>query len=99
MPAETHRSRGGADRDDLLALVREAAATLVDADPDDVSASTALADLGIEGLVLLDLVELLEEELGERTIGLSVDDDELADLRTVGDVVDLLAALVQGTAR
>jgi acyl carrier protein len=37
---------------------------------------------------LIELVESLEEELGERTVGFSVDDEDLADLRTVGEAVD-----------
>ena len=45
-------------------------------------------DLEADSLALIELVEALEEDLGERTVGFSVDDDDLADLRTVGDAVD-----------
>ncbi len=46
------------------------------------------ADLDADSLALIELVEALEEELGERTVGFTIDDDDLADLRTVGDAVD-----------
>ena len=45
-------------------------------------------DLGADSLALIELVEALEEELGERTVGFSVDDEDLADLRTVREAVD-----------
>ena len=37
---------------------------------------------------LIELVEALEEELGERTVGFHIDDEDLADLKTVRDAVD-----------
>ena len=36
--------------------------------------------------------EVLEAELGERTVGFSIDDEDLADLMTVGDAVDYVVA-------
>ena len=37
-------------------------------------------------------MEALEEELGERTVGFSIDDEDLVDLRTVRDAVDYVVA-------
>ena len=39
-------------------------------------------------LALIELVEALEEELSERTSGFRIDDEDLADLKTVRDAVD-----------
>jgi len=44
-------------------------------------------DLGADSLDLVELVEALEEEFGVR-----IDDEELADIATVGEAYDLIAA-------
>jgi len=44
-------------------------------------------DLGADSLDLVELVEALEEEFGVR-----IDDEELADITTVGEAYELLAA-------
>ena len=46
------------------------------------------ADLDADSLALIELVVALEEELGERTVGFSIDDEDLGDLKTVRDAVD-----------
>jgi len=37
---------------------------------------------------LIELVEGLEEELAERTVGFRIEDEDLEDLKTVRDAVD-----------
>ena len=37
---------------------------------------------------LIELVESLEEEVGERSIGFRIEDEDLEDLKTVRDAVD-----------
>ena len=49
-------------------------------------------DLDADSLALIELVEALEEELSERTIGFRIDDEDLADLKTVRDAVDYVHA-------
>ena len=49
-------------------------------------------DLGADSLALIELVEALEEELGERTVGFTIDDDDLAELKTVRDAVEYVVA-------
>jgi acyl carrier protein len=44
-------------------------------------------DLGADSLDLVELVEALEEEFGVR-----IDDEELADIATVGEAFELIAA-------
>ena len=43
-------------------------------------------------LALIELVEALEEELSERSVGFRIDDDDLEDLRTVRDAVDYVVS-------
>ena len=45
-------------------------------------------DLDADSLALIELVEALEEELGERTVGFRIEDEDLEDLKTVRDAVD-----------
>ena len=49
---------------------------------------TTFAGLDADSLALIELVEALEEDLGERTVGFSIDDEDLGDLKTVRDAVD-----------
>jgi acyl carrier protein len=43
-------------------------------------------------------VEILEAELGERTVGFSVDDEDLAELTTVGEAVDYVVTRLGASA-
>jgi acyl carrier protein len=52
-------------------------------------------DLGADSLALIELVEALEEELGERTVGFRIDDEDLEDLKTVRDAVDYVVAKLE----
>jgi acyl carrier protein len=89
MPAETHVGQGSATPDEVLALVREHLSEILDIDEDRIRRDSRFADdLDADSLALIELVEILEDELGERTVGFRVDDEDLADLRTVGDAVD-----------
>ena len=89
MPAETHVERSPIGPDEVLRLIRDRLVEILEIDEDRVTRDARFAeDLGADSLALIELVESLEEELGERTVGFSVDDEDLADLRTVGEAVD-----------
>ena len=91
MPAETHTTRDPISRDDVIALLRDQVGEIFEVDPDTVELTSDFRDdLGADELALIDLVEALEGELGERSVGLHIDDEDLAELRTVGDVVDYI---------
>jgi acyl carrier protein len=97
VPAETHVERAPLGPDDVLALVRDRIVELLDVDDADVTLDSDLVDdLHADGLAVIELLESLEDELAERSVGLAVDDDELADVRTVRDVVDLVVAGLSG---
>ena len=89
MPAETHLEGGPLDRGAVFELIRDRLADILEIDPSEISEGQSFADdLDADSLALIELVEALEEELGERTVGFHIDDDDLADLRTVRDAVD-----------
>lgn len=89
MPAETHVTHGPIGRDEVFALIRERLAEILEIDESTVTLESSFADdLDADSLALIELVEALEEELGERTVGFQIDDEDLGDLRTVKDAVD-----------
>jgi acyl carrier protein len=93
LPAETHVEHGPVSRDEIVALVRDQLSEILEIEPDTIELTSVFVDdLGADSLALLDLVDGLEGELGERSVGLSVDDEDLDDLRTVGDIVDYVMA-------
>ena len=93
MPAETHMEGAPIERDEVLDLVRERLADILEVDPAGIAEGSAFADdLGADSLALIELVEALEEELSERSVGFRIDDDDLEDLRTVRDAVDYVVS-------
>lgn len=97
MPAETHVEQGPMSRQEVLDLVRERLADILEIDPDGIKEGDSFADdLGADSLALIELVEELEEELGERSVGFRIEDEDLEDLKTVRDAVDYVFARVSG---
>ena len=89
MPAETHVTHGPIDRQEIVDLVRDRLADILEVDPSTIHEGDSFADdLEADSLALIELVEALEEELGERSVGFHIDDEDLADLKTVRDAVD-----------
>jgi acyl carrier protein len=97
MPAETHSHRGPVDAAEVSRIVREQLAEILDTDPAAVTPDARLrADLDADDLALIELVEAVEAELGERMVGLSIDDEDLAELQTVGDAIECVLANIEG---
>lgn len=93
MPAETHIERSPLDRQAVFELIREQLADILETEPTRITEGSSFsADLDADSLALIELVEALEEELGERTVGFRIDDEDLEDLRTVRDAVDYVVA-------
>ncbi len=93
MPAETHVEKGPIDRRQVFELIQEQLADILEIEPAAISESSSFAeDLDADSLALIELVEALEEELGERTVGFRIEDEDLEDLRTVRDAVDYVVA-------
>ena len=93
MPAETHIEQGPLDRQGVFELIRDQLADILEIEPAGISeTSSFVEDLDADSLALIELVEALEEELGERSVGFRIDDEDLEDLRTVRDAVDYVVA-------
>ncbi len=89
MPAETHVEQGPLGRDEIFEIVRDRLADILEIEPSTISEGQSFVDdLDADSLALIELVEALEEELSERTVGFRIDDEDLADLKTVRDAVD-----------
>lgn len=96
MPAETHVEQGPLDRAAVFEIVRGNLADILEIDPSTISEGQSFADdLDADSLALIELVEALEEELGERSVGFRIEDEDLVDLKTVRDAVDYVYAKVQ----
>ena len=97
MPAETHVEQNPLDRAGVLEIVRAALGDILEIDPSSISEGQSFVDdLGADSLALIELVEALEEELGERSIGFRIEDEDLVDLKTVRDAVDYVLDRVKG---
>jgi len=99
MPAETHVGGSTLGPDEVLAIIRERLAEILEIDDAIVTLDATFSDdLDADSLALIELVEALEEELGERTVGFTIDDDDLAELKTVRDAVDYVVARLAGAS-
>ena len=97
MPAETHMERQPLTREDVERIIQDQVGEILAIDPDSVKVTDRFAeDLRADSLALVELVDMLEEELSERTAGFEFDDEDLADLVTGADAVDYVMALVGG---
>lgn len=97
MPAETHMEQPPMTREEVFALVRDRLADILEIEPDVIREGDAFDDLEADSLALIELVEALEEELGERTVGFRMEDEDLQDLKSVRDAVDYVYLKAGGT--
>ena len=89
MPAETHMEQSPMTRNEVFELIRDRLSDILEIEPDEIREGDSFADdLEADSLALIELVEALEEELGERTVGFRIDDEDLQDLKSVRDAVD-----------
>jgi acyl carrier protein len=73
----------------VFELIRDRLADILEIDPSSITEGASFSDdLEADSLALIELVEALEEELSERTVGFRIDDEDLEDLKTVRDAVD-----------
>ena len=80
-------------RQEVFELIRDRLADILEIDPSAISESSSFNDdLEADSLALIELVEALEEELGERSVGFRIEDEDLEDLKTVRDAVDYVVA-------
>lgn len=95
MPAETHVERGPLDRQQVFEIIRDRLADILEVEPTTISEGQSFTDdLEADSLALIELAEALEEELGERSVGFRIEDEDLEDIKTVRDAVDYVLARV-----
>ncbi len=93
MPAETHVEQNPIGRDEIVTLVKDRLAEILEVEPSSINEGDAFADdLDADSLALIELVEAIEEELSERSVGFRIEDEDLEDLRTVRDAVEYVVA-------
>jgi len=86
------------DRQQVFELIRDRLADILEIEPTAISEGASFADdLDADSLALIELVEALEEELGERSVGFRIDDEDLEDLKTVRDAVDYVVAKLEAS--
>ena len=77
------------DRQQVFELIRDRLADILEIEPGTIAEGASFSDdLEADSLALIELVEALEEELSERSVGFRIDDEDLEDLKTVRDAVD-----------
>jgi len=85
------------DRAEVLRVVRAALADILEIDASSISEGQSFVDdLQADSLALIELVEALEEDFAERSVGFRIEDEDLEDLKTVRDAVDYVYARVTG---
>jgi acyl carrier protein len=88
--------RGPLGPEQVFELIRDRLAEILEIEPSSISRASSFADdPGADSLALIELVETLEEELGERTVGFRIDDEDLEDLQTVKDAVEYVVAKLE----
>jgi len=81
--------QGPLGREEIFQIVRDRLADILEIEPGTISEGQSFVDdLDADSLALIELVEALEEELSDRTVGFRIDDEDLEDLKTVRDAVD-----------
>ncbi|HUP86364.1 MAG TPA: acyl carrier protein [Acidimicrobiales bacterium] len=84
------------DRQAVFELIRDRLADILEIEPGTIAEGASFSDdLDADSLALIELVEALEEELGERSVGFRIDDEDLEDLKTVRDAVDYVVAKLE----
>jgi acyl carrier protein len=99
LPAETHVERGPMNRQEVFELIRDRLADILEIEPSAIpEAASFNEDLAADSLALIELVEALEEELSERSVGFRIEDEDLEDLKTVRDAVDYVVAKLEASS-
>ncbi len=99
MPAETHSQRGPVDQREIERIVREQLSEILEVDLDAVRPQSHLRDdLDADDYALLELVEAVEGELGERMVGLQIEDEDIAEWQTVADAIECVVAGLDAAA-
>ena len=72
-------------RADIVRRLREVAVEIAERELPTMDETRVIAEIGLDSLSTLEMVGMMERELG-----IFLPTDELADIRTVGDLTDLI---------
>jgi acyl carrier protein len=77
----------------VLALLRDAVAVVLERDPSTLHRSTRFVeDLQADSLALVEIVEIVEADLARTRPGFRIADEDLDGLATLGDAADYAVA-------
>jgi acyl carrier protein len=77
------------ERDEIFEIVRDRLADILEIEPSTITEGQSFVDdLDADSLALIELVEALEEQLGDRIDDFRIEDEDLEDLKTVRDAID-----------
>ncbi len=77
------------ERDEIFEIVRDRLADILEIEPATITEGQSFVDdLDADSLALIELVEALEEQLGDRIADFRIEDEDLEDLKTVRDAID-----------
>jgi acyl carrier protein len=80
---------GPVQADEVFRIIRERLADILEIEESRITLEASFTeDLSADSLALIELVEAIEQELEDRAEGFRIEDEDLADLRTVRDAVD-----------
>jgi acyl carrier protein len=88
---------GPLDRAAVLEIVKASLADILEIEASSISEGQSFVDdLEADSLALIELVESIEEELSDRTVGFRIEDEDLEDLKSVRDAVDYVFERTRG---
>jgi acyl carrier protein len=83
------------EADEVFRIIRERLADILEIEESRITLEASFTeDLSADSLALIELVEAIEQELEDRAQGFRIEDEDLADLRTVRDAVDYVVERV-----
>jgi len=93
MVSETPARSVGSD--EVFRIIRERLADILEIEESRITLEASFTeDLSADSLALIELVEAIEQELEDRASGFRIEDEDLAELRTVRDAVDYVVERV-----
>jgi acyl carrier protein len=93
VPSETDAQSGQLDRAEVFRVIAEQLADIREIEPSTINEGDSFTeDLHLGSLELIELVEAIEEEFGDRDPDFRIEDEDLEDLKTVRDAVDYVLA-------
>ncbi len=95
MSADGQKNNALMARSEVVTLVRDRLADILEIEPGQINEGDSFADdLEADSLALIELVEAIEEELSDRADSFRIEDEDLQDLRLVRDAVDYVYSRV-----